>query len=313
MRGRWLPGVRGWLAFALMAPLAGCLPQTTVPVAERSPVELPAPEVYIVHRDDTLYAIAWRHNLDFRMLAQLNGLTSPYVIQPGSRIRLAPKPRPVEPPASQPVRRPAPPQTVPEPIPDTQPAPEPQPTPGTQPVATSKPTPAAQPKPTAPAVERVQRPAPKAVAKPTPAPTPVAQPAPAKPSPKPPKPAAAPTTRPGGWRAPVAAKPVRGFGNGSKGFDYALPPGTLIHAASSGAVVYAGPGLGGFRHLVIVKRSERHLVAYGVNVPPALREGDKVNVGDTVARTTAGSTAGDFHFEIRDQGKPVNPGSLVGG
>ena len=77
--------------------------------------------------------------------------------------------------------------------------------------------------------------------------------------------------------------------------------------------MYAGPGLGGFRHLVIVKVSERYLVAYGVNVAPQLEEGQNVAAGAVVAEIGSGGTAaGRFHFEIRDRGKPVDPSSLIG-
>ena len=109
------------------------------------------------------------------------------------------------------------------------------------------------------------------------------------------------------------AKPVRRFGNGSKGLDYELAPSTRIRAAAPGVVVYAGPGLGGFRHLVIVKTSETHLVAYGVNVKPLLGEGDDVRGGATVAQVGGGGkTAGRFHFEVRNGGKPVDPAPLIG-
>ena len=112
------------------------------------------------------------------------------------------------------------------------------------------------------------------------------------------------------WRPPVRARPVRDFGDGSHGLDYSLAADTLIRAASSGVVVYAGRGLDGFRHLVIVESSERHLVAYGINATPLLRQGDFVNQGDTVERISSDS-AGGFHFEIRDRGKPVDPRLLI--
>ena len=109
------------------------------------------------------------------------------------------------------------------------------------------------------------------------------------------------------------ANPERRFGGTSKGLDYALAPQTPIRAAAAGVVVYAGPGLGGYRHLVIVKVGERYLVAYGVNVAPALSEGEKIAAGGTVATIGGGGTAaGRFHFEIRDRGKPVDPYTLIG-
>ena len=112
----------------------------------------------------------------------------------------------------------------------------------------------------------------------------------------------------------MTSKPVRSFGGASKGIDYELPPNTAVQAAAAGEVVYAGPGLGGYRHLVIVKASERHLVAYGVNVQPTPTEGDRIAAGATIATIAPGdAAAGRFHFEIRDNGKPVNPASLIGG
>ncbi len=78
-------------------------------------------------------------------------------------------------------------------------------------------------------------------------------------------------------------------------------------------MVYAGPGLGGFRHLVIVKASERYLVAYGVNATPKLQEGDTVASGATVVQVGDGDAAARrFHFEVRDRGKPVDPTKLIG-
>lgn len=106
---------------------------------------------------------------------------------------------------------------------------------------------------------------------------------------------------------------MRGFGAGSKGYDYQLPPATRIRAASAGVVVYAGPGLGGFRHLLIVKASDSHLVAYGMNVKPLLGEGDAVRAGTAIAEIRGDDkTAGRFHFEIRNAGKPIDPAPLVG-
>lgn len=320
-------GMSHWLLVAVSLALCGCFGQTGIPVAERSPVDLPAPESYLVQRDDTLYSIAWRHELDYLEIAQWNDLRPPYLIHPGDRLRLVPRrvatatpvPRAlVAPPIKQTVSRL---DRVPAPASEdrTDPGPAPESTvteppveegvsstaAGTNPLSVPKPIAVAAPVPVATPAAVVGAVTVAPSAKPPPKPT--ERPTVSKPPPAIPK-----TVGADAWRSPVGAKPVRGFGNGSRGLDYSLPPGTVIRAASSGVVVYAGPGLGGFRHLVIVKTSERHLVAYGVNVPPALREGDGVNQGDTVARTASGSTAGDFHFEIRDRGKPVDPRSLIG-
>ena len=267
---------------------------------ERSPVE-GTPAIYQVNRHDTLYSIAWRHNLDYRELASANGIGPPYLIREGQQLRLT-RAVVVEPKASPPkpvkTARPEAPRAAPrvvKPKPRAAPA-KPKP----QPRTAAAPTP---PRPAAPAP-----------AKPKPA---AAKPKPAAAKPKPPPKARTPpplqaTVAADGWRRPVAERPVRRFGGGSKGFDYQLAPATRIHAASGGIVVYAGPGLAGFRHLVIVKASDRYLVAYGVNVPPALKEGETVLPGTVVAKIESGGPdAGKFHFEIRDRGKPVDPGKLI--
>lgn len=265
--------------------LAACAPHGRAPVLDRSLVE-GTPDTYQVARHDTLYSIAWRYNLDYKALASANGIGPPYVIREGQRLSLTGRPVPQRRPEVV-RRRPA---NV-EPPPRAVPAPKP--------VATPKPA-APPPKPVAPAA----KPAAPAAEK-----TPVAK-RPARPAPKPGELLA--TVAADGWRPPVADRPVRRFGGASNGFDYQLGPATRIHAASGGIVVYSGPGLGGFRHLVIVKASDRYLVAYGVNVPPELKEGETVLPGTVVARVESGGpTAGKFHFEIRDRGKPVDPGKLI--
>ena len=261
MQRRSGSGVRRALLASMLALLLGaCAQQPGAPVVDRSsgrdrtpstasPASRPASsgDVYTVRKDDTLYGIAWRHNLDYKALAAANDIAAPrYIVHPGQRIRLT-ESASAERPANTPERTPA---------------------------------------PARPAAQKPQPPAT-------------------------PRPAIAGAA---GWQAPVNSKPVRTFGGASKGIDYELPPNTAVQAAAAGEVVYAGPGLGGYRHLVIVKASERHLVAYGVNVPPTPSEGDRLSAGATIATIAPGdATAGRFHFEIRDNGKPVNPASLIGG
>ena len=320
------------LCATLPLVLTACLAHAPAPVSERSLVDGPMPDVYAVQKYDTLYSVAWRYELDVVDLAARNGIKAPYVIKTGQRIALTgtgppPPPKPTVPP-TKPARHDRPGATeVPvepgnavgtaKPPPRTVPVTKPPVPVAKPPVPVAKPPvpvakPAVAPKPTAakaPGAPETTPPAPPPSADPAPAKPAVADPGPTVTAP----PSVPPTVTAGGWRRPVAVKPVRGFGGGSKGLDYSLRKGTPIHAATSGVVVYAGPGLGGFRHLVIVKASERHLVAYGVNVRPNLKEGDTVRRGDAVARAGSGATGGQFHFEIRDRGKPIDPNTLLGG
>ncbi len=245
---------------ALLAVLlASCAAQSQAPVVDRSLTKGARGGVYTVRKNDTLYSIAWRYDLEYRDLAAINNISPPYLIHPGQRLRLA----------ATTTRRSA--------------------------AKSAATRPAAKP-----AAPRSKRPSPAPSAKPSPSRSPAAKPSTTA--------GAAPA-----WRRPVAVQPTRGFGAGSRGLDYTLKPATAIKAASAGVVVYRGPGLGGFRHLVIVKTRERYLVAYSVNVAPALREGDTVRPGTLIAKTGGGTSEGDFHFEIRDAGKPVDPAALLGG
>ncbi len=135
--------------------------------------------------------------------------------------------------------------------------------------------------------------APSVASKPTPAPMPPAGPAPT------------------GWGWPSNGILIGKFSsNGSlnKGIDIAGDLGQPVLAASDGTVVYAGSGLRGYGELVIIKHSETYVSAYGHNRRLLVREGQQVKVGQTIAEM--GSTGTDrvkLHFEIRRQGKPVDP------
>ena len=135
--------------------------------------------------------------------------------------------------------------------------------------------------------------APSVAHKPAPVPTPAAGPAPT------------------GWGWPSNGILIGKFSsNGSlnKGIDIAGDLGQPVLAASDGTVVYAGSGLRGYGELVIIKHSETYVSAYGHNRRLLVREGQQVKVGQTIAEM--GSTGTDrvkLHFEIRRQGKPVDP------
>ncbi|BCD84310.1 peptidoglycan-binding protein LysM [Pseudomonas solani] len=114
-----------------------------------------------------------------------------------------------------------------------------------------------------------------------------------------------------GWAWPANGAMIGRFSsNGSlnKGIDIAGELGQPVLAASDGSVVYAGSGLRGYGELVIIKHSDTYVSAYGHNRRLLVREGQQVKVGQTIAEM--GSTGTDrvkLHFEIRRQGKPVDP------
>ncbi|MDD2053856.1 peptidoglycan DD-metalloendopeptidase family protein [Pseudomonas putida] len=124
-------------------------------------------------------------------------------------------------------------------------------------------------------------------------------------------PTPAPGPAPKGWGWPANGILIGKFSsNGSlnKGIDIAGDLGQPVLAASDGTVVYAGSGLRGYGELVIIKHSDTYVSAYGHNRRLLVREGQQVKVGQTIAEM--GSTGTDrvkLHFEIRRQGKPVDP------
>ena len=144
---------------------------------------------------------------------------------------------------------------------------------------------------------------------PAPAPTPTVAAAPAV--------VAAATAREGdddiNWLWP-AAGPVAGvFEEGkSKGLAIAGKPGDPVLAAADGRVVYAGSGLRGYGNLVILKHNATYLTAYAHNQTLLVKEDQAVRRGQKIAEM--GSSDAErvmLHFEIRKQGKPVDPAKLL--
>ena len=94
----------------------------------------------------------------------------------------------------------------------------------------------------------------------------------------------------------------------NKGYDIAGKAGDPVLAAADGRVVYAGAGLRGYGNLVILKHNNTFLTAYAHNQTLLVKEDQSVRKGQKIAEM--GSTDADrvkLHFEIRRQGKPVDP------
>jgi len=84
--------------------------------------------------------------------------------------------------------------------------------------------------------------------------------------------------------------------------------GQPIYAAASGRVIYAGSGLIGYGKLIILKHNDTYLSAYGYNASLLVKEGDQIKQGQKIATMGEGPERKPrLHFEIRRNGKPVNP------
>lgn len=113
------------------------------------------------------------------------------------------------------------------------------------------------------------------------------------------------------WRWPFVGPVIAKYSTSgviNKGIDIAGEAGDPIRAAAGGEVVYAGNGLLGYGELIIVNHNERFLSAYAHNRRILVKEGQKINQGQTIAELGAsGTNRNKLHFEIRKDGNPVDP------
>lgn len=297
---------------ALVASLlAGCASTTPAPVVERPSVAspkavtgpatpVPGKEGYVVKKGDTLYSIALDHGLDYKELSAWNNLDNPNRILVGQVLRV----------------------TAPEAN-------------GASAVAVAKPiglnggverrsldgnteTLKREPKVgkeaySDEALGRAQKGGEIVIAKvetkPEARPEPKTEPkVEAKPEPK-----AEPRGAEGGdepaWSWPAAGKTLSGFADGkSKGLDIGGKSGDPVLAAADGKVAYIGSGIPSYGQLLIIKHNATYLTAYAHNSRILVKEGQAVSRGQKVAEM--GNTGTDevkLHFEVRRQGKPVDP------
>ncbi len=307
--------IRFLAAFFPALLLAGCMSQQPVPAVDRSSsaqsraavAQQPSgPGYYTVKRGDTLYRIALENGQDHRDIAAWNNLTNPSAIKEGQVLRVQP------PVAAAAATSESSEGVVAKPI-------------TTGPVVESR----SLDQPSAPAGVSAQpsgvKREPKVGKEPysdeayarlnkTGEP---AKPTEAKSEAKPEAPAAAPTLAPGpddvAWMWPSSAKVSAAYSDaGNKGIDFAGKAGDPVLAAGEGKVVYAGSGLRGFGELVIVKHNATYLSAYAHNRKILVKEGQQVSRGQKIAEM--GNTDADsvkLHFEIRKQGKPVDPAQYL--
>ncbi|HEX2140492.1 MAG TPA: peptidoglycan DD-metalloendopeptidase family protein [Woeseiaceae bacterium] len=120
-----------------------------------------------------------------------------------------------------------------------------------------------------------------------------------------------PSEPPPAWAWPTPGPVVVGFGERpgtGTGVLIGGKSGQPVRAAAGGRVVYSGSGLIGYGQLIIVKHNDTYLSAYGHNASLLVQEGETVGQGQRIA--TMGEGPGReprLHFEIRQNGKPVDP------
>jgi len=250
------------------------------------------PSKYTVQYGDTLYSIAWRYDLDFKSVARWNKIVKPYLIVPGQRLIM-----------TAPVKEPANktylfggkkatkklPQATSQPTPDYS---DPKNIPSAPPLVSShnknknkqKKLAKYQYSKTKPTVNKARR---KVVLN------------------------TVKNTKKINWGWPIKGKVISTFAannNNRKGIDIKGKQDQKIRSSGDGVVVYSGAGLISYGKLVIIKHNERFLSAYAFNKKLLVKEGTRVNKGQSIAIIGKKQTVTNLlHFEIRKDGKPVNP------
>lgn len=214
--------------------LSGCVSyDAQAPVRDVNVRRVGKIQYHLVQPGETLYAIAWRYEKDYRKLASLNNLSASFKVKPGDLIQLT----------------------------------------GT--------------------------PAHKIVIKP--------------------KYQIHPKTKPIGfvqhWMWPTTQHHIfRAFSSNNKGIDIAGNFKAPVFAAAEGKVVYAGNGIRGYGNLLIIKHNTIYLTAYAYNNRLLVKQDQWVMSGQKIALMGENNNLGRvaLHFEIRREGKAVNPQKYLG-
>ncbi|MBE9532830.1 MAG: peptidoglycan DD-metalloendopeptidase family protein [Proteobacteria bacterium] len=197
-----------------------------------------APKSYKVKKGDTLYSISWRYGMDYKTLAKINNIRSPYNIYIGQKLKFKSYTK------------------------------------------TSQKTSSSSKKKSTPTKKTTKK-------------------------------VSASTNKRLAWRWPTKGKVVSTYSKsatGRKGIDIAGKSGQQIIAAASGKVVYSGNGLPRYGNLLIIKHNDVYLSAYAHNKALLVKEGQQVKAGQRIALLgRTGTQKNKLHFEIRRNGKPVDP------
>ncbi|MDP2880225.1 MAG: peptidoglycan DD-metalloendopeptidase family protein [Azonexus sp.] len=278
--------------------LAGCISQQPVPAVDRSTsraaVQPAGPGYYTVRRGDTLYRIALEHGQDHRDIVNWNNIVNPSAIKEGQILRVAPPGAAAGPAADDAVTKPIAVGAVVESRSLDQTA--------TNSVAATPQNGSLKREP------RVGKEpySDEAYARLNKLGGETAKPAEVKPEANP---SVVAETDGIVWEWPNKGRVIRSFGeSANKGLDIAGKLGDQVYAAADGKVIYVGEALPGYGKLMIVKHGTDYNSVYAHNSKYIAKDNDVVKRGQKIAEM--GSTGTDsvkLHFEIRKQGKPVDP------
>jgi lipoprotein NlpD len=257
-----------WLILVCLLVACASHP-VNAPVGDRSGGPVRNPDYHRVRQGDTLFSVAFLYGFTVEELADWNRLRAPYTIYKGQQLRLKPPLR------SKPSVA----------FPQT-----------SQPKRMAQAS--SQPKPRDSRVRALAPSTPRQRVAST------VVPAGGRPMPE-------VSRAPIRWSWPAAGRLIRGYdakSAGKKGVNIAGNTGDSVRAAASGKVVYSGSGLSGYGRLIIIKHNKDFLSAYAHNRKLMATEGQWVEKGEVIAQMgSSGTDRTQLHFEIRKQGRPVDP------
>ena len=260
------------LLLGLILALSACVPHSA-PVINKSPARK-IPAEHVVRKGETLYSIAWSVGLDYQNIAKWNGIKVPYVILPGQKLSL----------------RPGVAKTTPLNSSNQQTSSVSKSTTRSQDnLKKTKVQPQTQTNTQAQAQPQTQTATQSVAAKNN---------------------SASVGSNPKSWQWPAKGKLTGKYSpaKGINGIQISGQSGSAITAAAQGRVVYVGEGLRGYGKLVILKHSHTFLSAYAHNDTILVSEGQEIKSGQKIAKMgSSGTSKTMLHFEIRKDGKPVDP------
>ena len=111
------------------------------------------------------------------------------------------------------------------------------------------------------------------------------------------------------FRWPLRGPIVEPFKAGTNdGIDIGAHPGEAVHAAADGFCIAAGDPIKTYGKLIVLRHADGFVTVYAGNSELDIKEGDQVRRGEVIAKS--GDTAGGaprLHFELRKDGKPIDP------
>lgn len=309
-----------WLLFACStspAPVVDRLPASKIntPSNQNKVGSDWRPNTYTVKKGDTLFNIGLEHGYDYKEIAQANNIGAPYTIKIGQILQFgtlnnqptADNNQPAQENSDGVVTYAINGESNPLPVNTKQAEPalavainEPKALRETySEEALKKPLPSAKPMTEKPVTVAVK---PSADIKPEVTPTP-----------RPDTKNSTEATNNSNWSWPTKGKLIANFNEaGNKGIDIAGTMGQSIHATAPGKVIYSGSDLRGYGKLVIVKHNATYLSVYAHNSKILVKEGQQVSQGQKIAEMgDTDSNSVKLHFEIRQQGKSVDPNKFL--